>query len=134
MAAHGDEHDSSLAAVHVALDAALDNKALEPLVLDVRGMCSYTDFLLLVSGRSDRHVESICDGVVKTMRERGYRPLGTEGKAAGQWALLDFGDCIAHVFYQAARAHYNLESLWIEAARVPIEVPEEARITPDDLD
>ncbi|ACY13073.1 ribosome silencing factor [Haliangium ochraceum] len=129
------DDDEGLEAVHVALQAALDNKALEPMVLDVRGLCSYTNYLLLVSGRSDRHVESICNGVMKTMREQGHYPLGTEGKKSGQWALLDFGDCVTHVFYHATREHYDLEGLWIEAERVAIEVPEDARITrADDLD
>jgi ribosome-associated protein len=115
-----------------ALDAALDKKALEPILLDVRALCSYTSYILLVSGRSDRQVEAISDAVVRTLRERGLRPLGVEGTGAGQWALLDFGDVIVHVFHHPVREHYDLEGLWNEAARVAIEVPADARIPAED--
>lgn len=117
---------------HVALEGALDNKALEPVLLDVHGLCSYTNYILIVSGRSDRHVESLCEGIRKAMREHGHRPLGTEGERSGQWALLDFGDCVVHVFYHATRERYDLEGLWIDARRVPIDVPEEARVSAGD--
>jgi ribosome-associated protein len=126
--------DEGLTEAQTAVEGALDNKALDPLLLDVRGLCSYTNYILLVSGRSDRHVESICEGIMKTMREQGHVALGTEGKKSGQWALLDFGDCVVHVFYHATREHYDLEGLWIDAPRVDIEVPEEARSASDDVD
>lgn len=123
-----------LVEAHAAVEGALDNKGLDPLLLDVRGLCSYTNYILVVSGRSDRHVESICEGILKTMREQGHVALGTEGKRSGQWALLDFGDCVVHVFYHATREHYDLEGLWIDAPRVDIEVPEEARSASDDVE
>lgn len=119
--------DEGLTEAQAAVEGALDNKALDPLLLDVRGLCSYTNYIVLVSGRSDRHVESICEGIMKTMREQGHVVLGTEGKRSGQWALLDFGDCVVHVFYHATREHYDLEGLWIDAPRVTLDVPEEAR-------
>jgi ribosome-associated protein len=56
-----------------------------------------------------------------------------EGKASGQWALLDYGEVIIHVFHHPVREHYDLESLWIDAKRVDIEVPEEARIRAEDM-
>ncbi|HET6613103.1 MAG TPA: ribosome silencing factor [Kofleriaceae bacterium] len=117
----------------MALAAALDKKALEPVLLDVGGLCSYADYILVVSGRSDRQVEAIADGVTRELRERGVRPLGVEGVDSGQWALLDFGDFVVHVFHHPMRAHFDLESLWIEAERVTIDVPAEARIQPGDL-
>lgn len=124
--------EDSLAAAMTAVAAAIDNKGLDPVLLDVHGLCSYTSYILLVSGRSDRHVESMCEGIAKSMREHGYYPLGTEGVKSGQWALLDYGDCVVHVFYHATREHYDLEGLWIDAARVPIEVPAESRSSSDD--
>lgn len=126
--------DEGLTEALAAVEGALDNKALDPLVLDVRGLCSYTNYIVLVSGRSDRHVESICEGIMKTMREQGHVVLGTEGKRSGQWALLDFGDCVVHVFYHATREHYDLEGLWIDAPRVTLDVPEEARSASDAAD
>jgi ribosome-associated protein len=126
--------EEGLAEAKTALEGALDNKCLDPVLLDVHDLCSYTSYILVVSGRSDRHVESMCEGIKKTMREHGHYPLGTEGTKSGQWALLDFGDCVVHVFYHATREHYDLEGLWIDAPRVPIDVPAEARSTSADLE
>lgn len=129
----GAPRHSAIEAARMALDAALDRKALEPVLLDVRKMCSYTEYILLVSGRSDRQVDAIASAVSHVLRDEGRRPLGVEGTSSGQWALLDFGDVVIHVFHHPQRLHYDLESLWHEAPRVDIEVPDEARATPDDL-
>lgn len=110
---------------HRALEAALDKKAVEPSLLDVRGLCSYANYILVVSGRSDRQVEAIATGIVDGLRIEGVRTLGVEGKGSGQWVLLDFGDLIVHVFHQPVREHYDLEGLWIDAERVPLELPSE---------
>jgi ribosome-associated protein len=123
----------ALEAAHLALDAALDKKALEPVLLDVRALCSYTEYILLVSGRSDRQVDAIAEAASVALKAHGRRPLGVEGVTSGQWALLDFGDVVIHVFMHPMRLHYDLESLWHEAPRVDIEVPADARATPDDL-
>jgi ribosome-associated protein len=123
----------ALEAAHLALGAALDKKALEPVLLDVRALCSYTEYILLVSGRSDRQVDAIADSVSQALKAQGRRPIGVEGVSSGQWALLDFGDVVIHVFMHPMRLHYDLESLWHEAPRVEIEIPAEARATPDDL-
>ncbi len=117
---------------HIALEAALDKKALEPVLLDVRDICSYTNYILVVSGRSDRQVEAIADGISRALREHGVHPLGIEGIGSGQWVLVDFGDLVAHVFHHPIREHYDIESLWIDAARIPIDVPDEARIGADE--
>jgi ribosome-associated protein len=116
-----------------ALEAALDKKALEPVLLDVRDLCSYTEYLLVVSGRSDRQVDAIADSVEKALRQRGRRPMGTEGARTGQWALLDYGDVVVHVFHHPVREHYDLEGLWIDAPRVEIEVPDEARVSVEEM-
>lgn len=121
-----------LDAAHIALEAALDKKALEPLLLDVRGLCSYANYILVLSGRSDRQVEAISNAVAAELKKKGNRALGVEGAESGLWALMDFGDLIVHVFHHPVREHYDLESLWIDAKRVPIEVPDEARISPED--
>jgi len=115
-----------------ALALALDKKALEPVLLDVRGLCTYCNYQLVVSGRSDRQVDAIADAVVAGLRHQGIRALGTEGKRSGQWALLDFGDFVVHVFHHPLREHYDLEGLWVDAPRVPIEVPAEARVPVDE--
>src|SRR5438045_7077097 len=113
-----------------ALALALDKKALEPILLDVRGLCSFCNYQLVVSGRSDRQVDAIADGIAGGLKLDGMLPLGAEGARTGQWSLLDYGDFLVHVFLHAAREHYDLEGLWNDAPRVPIEVPDDARITP----
>lgn len=124
--------DSGLAGALRALALALDKKALEPVLLDVRGLCTYCNYQLVVSGRSDRQVDAIAEGIVVGLKSEGVRPLGTEGKRSGQWALLDFGDFVVHVFHHPSREHYDLEGLWHEAPHVAIEVPAEARIQADE--
>jgi ribosome-associated protein len=133
-AARDADDDHGLTEARTAVAAAIDNKAVDPVLLDVHGLCSYTSYILIVSGRSDRHVESMREGISKAMRERGHYPLSTEGVKSGQWALLDYGDCVVHVFYHATREHYDLEGLWIDAQRVPIDVPAEARSDDDGAD
>jgi ribosome-associated protein len=111
-----------------ALALALDKKALEPVLLDVRELCSFCNYQLVVSGRSDRQVGAIADGIELALKAEGQRAIGSEGAHSGSWVLLDFGDFVVHVFTIEAREHYDLEGLWNDAARVPIEVPPEARL------
>jgi len=115
------------------LEAVLSKKAIEPVLLDVRELCGYTDYLFIVSGRSDRQVNAISDGVKESLAAHGVRPLGVEGKGSGQWALLDYGDVVLHVFHHPVRERYDLEGLWIDAKRVELDVPEEARAGAEDL-
>ena len=115
-----------------AMDAALDKRALAPVLIDVSGMGSYTDFIGVVSGRSDRQVDAIAEGIGLAMKARGIYPLGREGSGTGRWTLLDFGAFVVHVFYHPVREFYDLESLWIEAPRVALEVPPEAKLNQAD--
>jgi ribosome-associated protein len=115
-----------------ALSLGLDKKALEPVLLDVRELCSFCNYQLVLSGRSDRQVDAIADGIAAGLKAEGLRPLGSEGARTGQWALLDYGDFVVHVFLHSAREHYDLEGLWSDAARVPIEVPPDARVQVDE--
>jgi ribosome-associated protein len=112
----------------LALDAALSKKALEPVLLDVTGQASYTDYILLVSGSSDRHVQTITDAVIEALGKERRRPIGVEGTREGQWSLIDFGDLVVHVFYHPMRDFYDLEGLWCDAPRVAIDVPPDARV------
>src|SRR5262249_20901093 len=114
-----------------ALSLALDKKALEPVLLDVRQLCSFCNYQLIVSGRSDRQVDAIADAIELGLKAEGLRAISTEGARTGQWALLDYGDFVVHVFLHAAREHYDLEGLWNDAPRVPIDVPADARLPPE---
>jgi ribosome-associated protein len=122
----------ALAAARTAIDAALAKKALLPVLIDVSGRASYTDYIGIVSGRSDRQVDAIADHVHKVMQESGRRLLGREGTHNGRWALLDFGDVVLHVFYHPVRETFDIESLWIDAPRVKLQVPPEAMVVPGD--
>jgi ribosome-associated protein len=104
------------------VDLAQDRKALDVVVLDVRGRTSYADFLVIASGTSDRHVQSIAELVDTTVSREGTRPIGSEGLREGQWALIDFGAVVVHIFHQFTREVYDLETLWRDAPRLPVHV------------
>ena len=115
------------ALVRRVAELALDGKALDVIVIDVRGQSTYTDFLVVASGTSDRHVQSVAEGIDEALRAAGMRAIGTEGLREGQWALLDYGSVVVHVFHQFTRQVYKLEELWREAPRLTVEVPAAAK-------
>jgi len=115
-----------------ALELGLDRKALEPVLLDVRELCSFCNYQLVLSGRSDRQVDAIADGISAGLKQEGLRPIGSEGARTGQSALLDYGDFVVHVCLHSAREHYDLEGLWNDAPRIEIDVPPDARVPVDD--
>jgi ribosome-associated protein len=98
--------------------AGLDKKATGVEIIDVVGKVDYAEFLVLMSGRSDRHVHAIARGVESDLRRRGHRPLSVEGLGTCAWVLIDFNDVVVHVFQHDARAYYDLEGLWIDAGRL----------------
>lgn len=101
--------------------AGLDKKAERIEILDIGEKVDYADFLVLMSGRSDRQVRSVADGVTEALREKGHRPGSVEGMQQGQWVLVDYTDVIVHVFVDEARRYYDIEGLWMDATRVPFE-------------
>lgn len=102
---------------------ALEKKAYDLVLLDVRELTSIADYFIICSGRSDRQVQSIAQGIEENVRGKGIRPHAVEGVARGQWVLIDFSDVIVHVFYQPVREFYDLEGLWIDAPRVELPEP-----------
>ena len=124
--AHNRRLQESRAVGELAIEAALEKKALLPVLLDVSGRATYTDFIGIVSGKSDRQVDAIAEHVVITLKARGWQLLSREGEGNGRWTLLDFGDIVVHVFYHPVREFYDIESLWIDAPRVKLKVPPEA--------
>jgi len=101
----------------IAIATLEDMKGIEIQVMDVRGLTDITDYMVVVSGTSDRHVKALADKVLNTLREHEIRPLGVEGKEKSPWVLIDFGDVILHVMHPKARAFYDLEGLWGEHAK-----------------
>ena len=105
----------------VALAAAgLEKKAAGVEILDVVGKVDYADFLVLMTGTSSRHVDALAQELEHAARERGSRALSVEGLPAATWVLLDFGDVVAHVFQEEARGLYDIDGLWMDAARLRV--------------
>lgn len=101
---------------------ALDKKALDVKILEIKKISSIADYLVLATGRSDRQVQAIADSVKQGMKPID-RPLDMEGFDEGRWVVVDFGDIIVHVFLEEVRKHYNLDELWERAPQ--LEIPEE---------
>ena len=110
------------AVLSIAKDALDDLKALEPVTLDVRELSSVTDYLLVASGTSSRHVKSLAENVLMKAKASGVRPLGVEGERTGDWVLVDFGVVVVHVMQPATRSFYDLERLWSVQADQPQEI------------
>jgi ribosome-associated protein len=114
---------TALEAAQMAANAGLEKKAEQVALIDVRGLASYTDFIVLMNAASDRQVNAVADAVDDQLRKNGYRPIGVEGVGAGNWVLIDAGDVVIHVFQEDARAFYDLDRLWADAKRVEVETP-----------
>jgi ribosome-associated protein len=114
------EPDRIWAHALACVEAALDKKALDPVILDVRGQTQLADYFLLFTGRSDTQVRAIAEAIEERCRQIGRRPLCIEGTRHGQWILLDYGDFVVHVFYAPVRELYDLERLWSGAIRCPL--------------
>ncbi len=104
--------------------AVADRGGIDVCVLDLVKEASFTDFFVIATGTSDRHLRTLADVTVETARQLGERPLGVEGAKTGRWVLVDLGDVVVHLFRQEAREFYSLERLWgedepraVEAAR-----------------
>ncbi len=102
-------------AVRRAADLALERKAHEVTVLDLRGISSATDHFLIASGNSTVQVKAIADHITDELKKEGVRPEHVEGRQTGRWVLLDYIDFVVHVFHPEAREFYQLENLWGDA-------------------
>ena len=109
------------AEVAIAVEAALERNAREPVLLDLRGISDVTDWFLIASGDSDTHTRAIAENIMERMRESGFRPTGVEGKAGATWILLDYVTLVIHVFLPRVRDYYELERLWGDAPAVAVE-------------
>ena len=109
-----------------AIEAALDKKAQDLIVLDLRNTPAFTDFFLVCTGLNQRQVKAIADAVEASLKAAGIRPAHTEGYDRADWVLMDFFTFIVHVFTPQTRAFYALERLWGDAERIEIK-PEEPK-------
>jgi ribosome-associated protein len=104
----------------VVATAALEKKALAVEILDVVGKVDYADFLVLMTGRSSRQVDALSQAIEEACAKKKKRALSVEGLPAAAWVLIDFGDVVVHIFQEDARGLYDIEGLWLDAARLPV--------------
>ena len=114
-AASRSEHTEAAKIAEQGAQAALEKKGEDVRIIDLRGRGSYADFLLVVSGQSDRQLDAIAGEIEKTLKGLGQKVVGSEGHSGGRWILIDFGDLVVHVFHVEERGHYDLEGLWADA-------------------
>jgi ribosome-associated protein len=117
-----DQQDTEDRARNLAMAIAgigLEYKALNVEIIDVRGKVDYSDYVVVMSGRSDRQVNALGRHIEEDLQKQQHaRCLGVEGMPSGTWLLMDYGDVIVHIFHEDTRGYYDLETLWIDAARV----------------
>ena len=92
-----------------------DNKAKDISILDVKDKSSVTDFMMIASGRSTRHIQAIADNLIDKLKKDKIKPLGIEGYNQSEWILIDYGDLLVHVMHPTAREFFSLEKLWDES-------------------
>ena len=112
---------SGLEVARVAAQAALDTKAEDLVILDVRGRSSFADYFVIMSGRSTRHVQGLAEAVDSALRNKKMTSATTEGLKDGLWVLLDYNDVVVHIFYTETREFYGLERFWHDAPRLSVE-------------
>jgi len=100
------------------VEAVLNRKAIDVVVLDLRGLISFADTFIICSGRSHRQVSAIAESVEQDLKAEGIKPIGVEGLREGHWVLMDYGDVVIHIFYEPIRIFYDLEGLWSDARRI----------------
>jgi ribosome-associated protein len=106
--------------IKTAIEAAQNKKALDLVVLDLRGIASFTDYFLICSGTSTPQNQAICNEIEHKLKEQERVPTHVEGYPKAEWVLMDYSDIVIHIFSPASRTFYNLERLWREALRIEI--------------
>ena len=115
----------SLELAQLLSQAALDKKAEKLVILDVKEISSFTDYFVIMSGRSTRHVQGLADAVDSAVSKKRIKDGNTEGLKEGLWVLLDYEDVVVHIFYKDVRDFYDLEGLWHDAARIEVDGEEQ---------
>jgi ribosome-associated protein len=103
------------------INAALGRKATDLVVLDVCELTSFADVFIICTGKSNRQVSAIAEYIKTDLKKQGISPLSIEGMSDGHWVLMDYGHILIHVFYEPVRAFYDLEGLWADAKRIPVD-------------
>jgi ribosome-associated protein len=103
-----------------AVRAAQGRKAVDLEVLNLEGICGFTDFFMICSGTSSRHMEAICDAILEELKKSGVSPTHVEGYGKAEWILLDYLNFVVHIFSERARHFYDLNRLWKKAKEISI--------------
>ena len=114
------KEQSSLEIAKRLSQVALDAKAEDIIILDVSKLSGFTDYFVLMSGRSTRHVQGLASTIDKEISSKRLKTSNTEGLDEGQWILLDFNDVIVHIFHSETRSFYDIEGLWHDAPRLDL--------------
>ncbi len=96
----------------LCINATLQKKAKDIIILNVKDLSSFTDYMLICSGATERQVQAISAAIQEFLKKAGIKPLGIEGETNGQWILLDYADVVISVFQESLRAFYDIENLW----------------------
>ena len=104
--------DSSAGLLELVTSSLEDDKASDIVAIDIRNKTILADYLVIATGRSQRHVAAIAEHLIERLKENKWRPVGVEGMPRCDWVLIDAGDVIAHIFRQEVREFYNLEKMW----------------------
>ncbi len=105
----------------ICANAGLDTKAEDVVILDVRELHTFTDYFVIMNGKSTRHVQALAEAVEGKLRSKRVKESSAEGLQEGMWVLLDFGDVVVHVFYHEQREFYDIEGLWSGAKQIEVE-------------
>ena len=98
--------------LNIVLASLEDGKAVDVDLYDVKKLTSMSDYILIASGNSRRQVSALADKLIQSVKENQIKTLGVEGKAEGEWVLVDLGDIIVHIMHPSSREYYQLEKLW----------------------
>ena len=109
---------SGLEIAQLCSHVALENKAEDLVILDVHELTSFTDYFIIMSGRSTSHVQGLADSIEKEMRAKRISSKFSEGLQEGHWVLLDYNDVVVHIFYKETRSFYDLDGLWHDAPKI----------------
>jgi ribosome-associated protein len=113
--------DDTRKKVLLCVNAALEKKAKDIIILNMQKVTSFADYSIICSGNSDRQVQSIAQSIEESMKKSGFLPLGIEGEKTARWILMDYADIIVHVFYEPVRDFYDIERLWSDAPKMEID-------------
>lgn len=117
---------------NLILDVLDEHSAQEIIEIDIRGKSSISDYMIVASGRSNRHVGALSDYLIKSLKNTGKKNIGIEGLKSCDWVLIDVGDVIVHLFRPEVRAFYNIEKIWSMPS--PLNLNEKIQYDPENTE